>query len=166
MKKYKKVVIIVLALLFIIIVIYQNNYVSKYKKERFLENIDAYNTLAEIYYEEYQKHSTRILNYSIIEEGTIHCYDYNSDIKLIEEDTKIAQIALDAFKEGDIIYEICDVYVYDTFVSFCGGDGKESVIYSAKDNKPSYIAYPGADSKKPIIMKITEHWYYAVRNLL
>lgn len=176
MKEYNKfnkidliVAIALLALMTVIVIIIynRNHHVSKYEEEEFLKNLDAYNELAAIYYEDYKKNNTdSILHYSLIEEDVIHCYSYNYDIELSNEEAEIGQIALKELVAYMTRSSLYDVYVYDTFVSFCEG-GKEWIIYSAKNKKPSYIIRTEASSKASIIIvKITDHWYQAFLNAL
>ncbi|MBP3326468.1 MAG: hypothetical protein J6L77_08645 [Coprococcus sp.] len=176
MKEYSKynktdlivvIALIVLITVIIMIIYNRNHHVSKYKEQEFLKNLDAYNKLAEIYYEDYKKNNTdSILHYSLIEEDVIHCYSYNYDIELSDEEVEIGQIALKELVAYMTRSSLYDVYVYDTFVSFCEG-GKEWIIYSAKDKKPSYIIRTESSSKASIIItKITDHWYEAHINAL
>jgi len=171
MIKIKNVLaVIIVVILFMIIKIYRDHpHVSEYEEKEFLKNVDSCNRLAEIYYDDYKKNNTDlILTYECIESGTIHCYSYNYDIELSDRDNKICQSAIETMREQNGNSFIYTVYVYDEFVSFCGGDDKESVIYSAEDKWPSYVSYPGGDRRKraKIIVKITDHWYKAFYNYL
>ena len=166
MIKIKNVLaVIIVVILLIIIKIYRDHpHVSEYEEKEFLKNVDVCNRLAEIYYDDYKKNNTDlILTYECIESGTIHCYSYNYDIRISSEDEEIFRKALENFRKNEFINAIYSVYVYDTFVSFCDGDDKKSVIYSAEDKWPSYVSYPGGDRRKraKIIVKITDHWYKA-----
>ncbi|MBP3326467.1 MAG: hypothetical protein J6L77_08640 [Coprococcus sp.] len=166
MIKIKNVLAVsIVVILFMIIKIYRDHpHVSEYEEKEFLKNVDACNRLAEIYYDDYKKNNTDlILTYECIESGTIHCYSYNYDIRISSEDEEIFRKALENFRKNEFINAIYSVYVYDTFVSFCDGDDKESVIYSAEDKWPSYVSYPGGDRRKRSknIIKITDHWYKA-----
>lgn len=174
MKEYSKynktdlmVVITLIVLLSVIVIIIFNRkrHVSKYEEEEFLKNLDACNKLAEIYYEDYKKNNTdSILQYSLIESGVIYCNSWDYYIMLSDEYNEICEEAVKSFRKSEAVSNIYHIYAYDTFVSFCGGDNKKSVIYSAEDKWPSYVSCPDetfGKNRSRIILKITKHWYKA-----
>ena len=163
MKKYIKIVVIIFIMMMIIIIYNRNRHVSKNTRDEFLMNLDDYNTMAEIYYNEYQKYNTGILTYSDAEDGKIYCYNYSYEIVLNDEDTTSCKNACEAYRR--LLGRSTDgANVYDTFVSFGMPDGRRAIVYSAKDKRPSYINHPDDGVKPVIVEKITDHWYYVHDN--
>ncbi len=87
---------------------------------------------------------------------------------LSNKDDEIYQSAIVTMRKQNGNCFVYNVYVYDTFVSFCSGDDKSTVIYSEEDKWPSYVSYPGEDRRKraKTIAKITDHWYKAYYDYL
>lgn len=163
MKKYKKIGIIILIIILIMIIYNRNLRVSKNTKDEFLMNLDNYNTMAEIYYNEYQKYNTGVLKYSNAEDGKIYCYNYSYEIVLSDEDTTSCKNACEAYRRL-LGRSIDTADAYDTFVSFGMADGRRAIVYSAKDKRPAYINHPDDGIKPVIVEKITDHWYYVHDN--
>lgn len=162
-EKYKKIGLVVLAVLLIIVIWNRYRPASKRIKDKFLESLNDYNIMAEIYYEDYQKHSTRIMKYTNAESDNIYCYDYGYEIILSDEEIASCKRACEAYRR--LLGRSTDgANVYDTFVSFGIAMAGVPIVYSAKDKRPSYINHPDDGVKPVIVEKITDHWYYVHDN--
>ncbi|MCM1399318.1 MAG: hypothetical protein NC225_07555 [Clostridium sp.] len=127
-----------------------------------LDNKHDYDTIAQLYYSDYRKYyaGTGILSYSGGDAHAIRCCSIIFDHKIVltdEEYSSVQKIAT-SYRLGKKDWD--SVYVYDTFVSFCTENGRESLVYSAKGKRPSYINTPDDDNGIIAVNKITEHWYY------
>lgn len=162
MKKYIKIGMIVLLFILILIIWIRNLPAPKHIRNMVLDNKNDYETIAKICYEDYQKHTMRKLVYLSEKNSGIYCIEYNYYIILNDSERVGYQNVYDNFNlDGKPLEYFC---VYDTFVSFCIVNGRESIIYSVDDKRPSYIKGPGERKKKIAIRKIKKHWYYAYDN--
>ncbi|MCM1460777.1 MAG: hypothetical protein NC088_11685 [Bacteroides sp.] len=126
-----------------------------------LDNKHDYDTIAQLYYSYYQCDAgAGILSYSGGDCRFIFCYTdpYAREIWLNDEQYSSVQKVDASYRLGKKYWD--RVYVYDTFVSFCTENGRESLVYSAKGKRPSYINTPDDDNGIIAVNKITEHWYY------
>lgn len=154
MKKYLKYGLFVIAVLIIIIIWNRNKPAPERIRNMLLDNKDAYDAVARLYYNDYQTHHAGIVAY-----GWSYCITYDHKILLTDEDYLNIQKVADSYNLDNKSWE--GVYVYDTFVAFCIVNGRESLVYSVEDKRPTYINRPDDKDKHVTVRKITDHWYYA-----
>lgn len=169
MKKYYKIILVVIAVLIIVVLYKRYLPASKGFRDFFFKNLNDYNTMAEIYYEDYQKENTsEVLIYTDAETGSIYRYRmYVNNIEIVLDEKEIASCERACMNYRELIGESIDaVAVYDTFVSFEMRYGYCSIVYSVEDKRPFYINSPNSKDKNVIVRKIANHWYYVYEFML
>lgn len=159
MKKYLKYGLFVIAVLIIIIIWNRNKPAPERIRSMLLDNKDAYDAVARLYYNDYQTHHAGMLSYSGGNSSRISCDMYHHEIVLTDEECLNMQKVAASYYLDEQFWE--RVYVYDTFVAFCNINGRESLVYSVEDKRPTYINRPDDKDKHVTVRKITDHWYYA-----
>lgn len=164
----KKIVIAgnIVIILLIVIVIWFVLPVSAPKRIRnmVLENVEDYTKTAEIYFEDFQTYDSDISVYSTGETGKIFCYTQNTqdgfhEIELSIAEAESVQAVYNSYLLDKQIWT--RIYVYNTFVSFCNENGRESLVYSVNGAKPQYVNTPDDELEHILVFQITDHWYYA-----
>lgn len=156
MRKYKRIGVIIL------VILNRTRMASKHIRSIVLDNKGDYDAIANLYYEDYQKHNTSELIYVGGKSGKIYCLTYDYNITLSDSEYISYQNVYGSFNlDGKSLEFVC---TYETFVSFCTVNGRASIVYSANDEKPSYITSPNEEKKKVAVRKIADRWYYVYDN--
>lgn len=157
------IILLCIALIGAVLFIYECSYGPKVssRKNDFIPIIEAYNKVANYYYDDFEKNNFEYLIYSVP-------YDENDKDIVCFTDERTIIIDDEILKS---IYEIMDSYyldkqpldyiaVYEGFVSFCNNNGRSSYVYSVYDEEPDYINSPRKKNDRIYKKKITEHWYF------
>lgn len=153
MKKYFKFGLFVFAFLSIVIIWSTTRPAPEYIQDMVLNNKNDYDTMARLYHNDYQTHNAGIVAYA-----WSSCLTYDHKIILTDEESLSMQKVTDSYYLDKNSWD--RVYVYDTFVTFGNINGRESLVYSVEDKRPSYINSPDEKDKHVAVKKITDHWYY------
>lgn len=163
MKKYIKISLVILLVLFILVIWYRNIPAPKRIKNMVLDNRMDYETIAKICYNDYKNYyNYSNLTYSGGQSGELRCITLDYYIELNYSESASFQKIYDSFLLDNKTLEC--IRVYDTFVSFCIVNGRESIVYSAENKRPSYINNPNDKNKHIAVEKIADHWYYVYDN--
>lgn len=129
------------------------------------DNREAYEYVANFYYNDYKDSKMKCLSYSFLENDILVCYEGTFEAREIFLD----KTEIDIFKTVDKSYYVDDkavdrVYVYENFVALCNENGRASIVYSVDGTAPIWIDSPEDKVDKIKVIPIVEKWYYVVDN--
>lgn len=164
-KRFLKIALFSIVLVITFIVIRPYFSASPSIQNMLFENINDYNTMAEIYYNDFLKHDDSFLAYARYyeenDEYVVRCYSKEHEHKIVLSDYEYlaCQNVINTFRLDGHPLEF--IYVYDSFVVFGIANASETLIYSADNKRPSYVNSPKEKKQWFNIRKVTDNWYYA-----
>ncbi|NLT08138.1 MAG: hypothetical protein GXY08_01355 [Ruminococcus sp.] len=136
------------------------------RENEFKPLVKEYTSLAEFYYDDFQKYDTEELVYLVpsqkdnaiswcITEKHKHSIELNNN--QVDNYTKVKD---SYYLDKNHLSYIC---VYNNCVSFCNDNGRASYVYSVNDKKPEYISSPDNPYNDIVVRKLANNWYWVCK---